>query len=430
MWKPNYFRKTIKQQEMKRHIFLLIAIAAGGIFTTNLHAQQAKPAYGVTFSGFVKNDFFFDSRQTITAREGHLLLYPANEKPDRAGEDINANPSFNFLAIQTRLAGNISGPDAFGAKTSGKIEGAFFGHTNSDINGFRLRHAFLKLNWEKTELLMGQSWHLMFNPECFPGTVSFNTGVPFHFFSRNPQIKLTHSLGPLKIAAALAAQRDFSSPGGSQSLRNSSMPEIMSRITYSVGQNFLAGIGVSYKQLVPRLHTDSLFRTNQKVSGMVAQGFFKIVTSPATIKFQGTYASNAFDGLMLGGFAVKTSSNPDPVRDYHEYTTLNNLSFWGDILTNGEKVQFGIFAGYSQNLGAEDEIKDLSQISRYSRGADIANLYRISPRVILNSNKTRFALEYERTGAAYGSSFNSKAVPQNTKMIVNNRILMSAYYFF
>ena len=416
---------------MKKLLSLFIALITGITFSAKLYAQEEEPSYGIKFSGFVKSDFFFDSRQTVTAREGHLLLYPANEKLDAAGEDINAQPSFNFLSIQTRLSGNITGPDAFGARTSGKIEGAFFGHTNSDINGFRLRHAFLKLNWEKTELLMGQTWHLMFNAECFPGTVSFNTGVPFHFFSRNPQIRLSHNIGSLKLTGAFAAQRDFSSPGGSQTLRNSAIPEVMGRLLYtSSNEKFMMGLGMSYKNVVPRLQTDSLFKTNQKVDGIIAQGFIKMVTSPLTFKFQGTYAENGYDGLMIGGFAVKQSSDPDPVRDYQEYTTLNNMSIWTDIHTNGKKLQFGLFAGYSQNIGADDEIENLGQISRYSRGSTIASLYRISPRIVFNSNKTRFALEFERTGAAYGKSFDNKGVPQDTKMVANNRILLGAFYFF
>jgi hypothetical protein len=405
---------------------VLLLITSG----SKTYAQEEEPSYGIKFSGFVKSDFFYDSRQTVAAREGHFLLYPATVKEDLAGSDINAQPSFNFLAIQTRLTGNITGPDAFGAKTSGKIEGAFFGHTNLDVNAFRLRHAFLKLNWESTELLLGQTWHMMFNTECFPGTVSFNTGVPFHFFSRNPQIRLTQSLGGLKISGALAAQRDFASPGGSTVLRNSSMPEAMARISYSADNKFFIGAGAGYKEVVPRLQTDSLYKTNQSVGGMLAQGFMKIVTSPVTFKVQGTYAENGFDGLMLGGYAIKTSSNPDPVHDYQEYTTLNTGSLWGEIHTNGKKFQVGIFAGYSKALGAEENIQDLSQISMYSRGSNIASLYRISPRVILNSNKTRFALEFERTGAEYGSSFDARGVPQNTTMVVNNRILFAGYYFF
>ena len=58
--------------------------------------------------------------------------------------DLNANPSFHILNIQTRLRGDITGPDAFGAKTSGAIEAEFFGTSESDLNGFRLRHAYVQ----------------------------------------------------------------------------------------------------------------------------------------------------------------------------------------------------------------------------------------------------------------------------------------------
>ena len=127
----------------KNILFLLLFISP---FFLKAQEKDAEKSYGIKFSGFVKNDFFFDSRQTTAVREGHFLLYPKNVDPDNDGMDINAAPSFNFLSIQTRLKGAITGPDAFGAKTSGLIEGAFFGHTDGDINGFRLRHAYMKLN--------------------------------------------------------------------------------------------------------------------------------------------------------------------------------------------------------------------------------------------------------------------------------------------
>ena len=134
---------------MKKHLLILAFILPVMIFS-----QEAKK-FGIKFSGFVKTDIFFDTRQTVDVREGHFSLYPKGEYFDINGDDINAKPCFNFLSIQTRLRGKITGPDAFGAKTSALIEGAFFGTSNGDINGFRLRHAFAKLNWTNTDLLVG-----------------------------------------------------------------------------------------------------------------------------------------------------------------------------------------------------------------------------------------------------------------------------------
>ena len=158
------------------------------IFSYVINAQEKKEEakFGITLSGFVKTDMFYDSRQTVSIREGHFLLYPDNVSLDADKNDVNAKSGFNILSIQSRLRVTATGPEVIGAKPLGVIEADFFGNENSnfsDVNGFRLRHAFVKLNWESTELLAGQYWHPMFIAESFPGTLSFNTGSPFQPFS-------------------------------------------------------------------------------------------------------------------------------------------------------------------------------------------------------------------------------------------------------
>ena len=80
--------------------------------------KKEEPKFGITFSGFVKTDFFYDSRQVVTIREGHFLLYPENQKLDLNGKDINAKDHFGILSIQSRLTGKVTGPDLLKAKTS------------------------------------------------------------------------------------------------------------------------------------------------------------------------------------------------------------------------------------------------------------------------------------------------------------------------
>ncbi|MDP3830073.1 MAG: hypothetical protein Q8Q47_02310, partial [Ignavibacteriaceae bacterium] len=171
--------------------------------TTLLTAQSSgdKAGFGISWGGFVKTDVLFDSRQNVTIREGHFLLYPENKNLDVDNKDINGESSFNMLSIQTRLTGKITAPDVLGAKTSGVLEGAFFGHTNPDINGFRLRLAFVKLQWENSSFLAGQYWHPLFITDVFANVVSFNTGVPFQPFSRNPQLRYTYKTGGTSIIA-------------------------------------------------------------------------------------------------------------------------------------------------------------------------------------------------------------------------------------
>lgn len=411
---------------MKKSILLFLALGLLACFKVSAQDDEEKK-FGIQFKGYVKNDFILDSRQVITAREGHFLLYPADEKLDIEGNDINARASFNYLSIQTRLTGVITGPDAFGAKTSGLIEGAFFGNIAPNINSFRLRHAFIKLNWPTTEVLLGQFWHLMFNTACFPGTVSFNTGAPYQFFSRNPQIRISQKLGNFKLTGSAATQLDFVSPGGSVVLRNALLPDLSGQLSYS-NDKILAGLSAGYKQVVPRLETDSLYKTTKAVGGFTAQAFFKHTTKPITYKIQATFSQNGYDGLFIGGYAVQSISDVD--RDYREYTTIDVITFWADVLTNSKKFQGGLFLGYSHNLGSTDEIEEIGMISRYTRGYDIGYMIRIAPRFIVNSGKARLAVELESTGAAYGESVNSFGVPQNTKLIFNHRILVATYYFF
>jgi len=186
---------------------LAIALVLAAAGPAAAQTEEKKPAFGITFSGFVKTDIFYDTRQTVSIREGHYLLYPKALLAGPDGDDVNDRGNFNILSVQTRLAGKITGPDALGAKTSAYIEAEFFGTSDADINGFRLRHGYLKLEWTRSELMIGQFWHPMFVVESFPDVVSFNTGAPFQPFNRSPQVRYTRRLGAVALTATALAQR-------------------------------------------------------------------------------------------------------------------------------------------------------------------------------------------------------------------------------
>jgi len=408
------------------------------ILPLSVFSQDKKESeWGISFSGFVKNDAFFDSRQTVTAREGHFLLWPSSESLDANDDDINAKSSFNILAVQSRLSGSIKGPDAFGAKTSGTIEGDFFAQANDNINLFRLRHAFVNLDWGNTQILFGQYWNPMFVTSCFPGTVSFNTGVPMQPFARNPQIRLTQSFGDFKVIAAALSQRDYTSRApdpSSDYIRNSTTPDMHLQLHYNSSM-LNAGAGIAYKTIMPRLETEANIKTDETVGGLSAIAFAKLALEPVTLKFEAVSGENIPDVLQVSGFAVESI---DGTTDKRTYTPLRNLSLWTDIHTNGEKFQLGLFAGFTKNMGLKDEMYDPGlPVPGYDRGdyifglgTNIKSLYRISPRIIFNSGKTRFALETEYTSATFGDDFDENAVPTNTHTTSNLRVLFSSYYFF
>ncbi len=431
---------------MKRNLLVVVCL----LFVTGLFSQSSdnkkKSNIKLNFSGYVKNDYFWDTRQTISAREGHFLLFPSPVKLDPDGEDINAVPNFNFLSIQTRLRVTVTGARAFNADITGKVEADFFGQLNPNINLLRLRLAYINMDWGNTVLRLGQDWIPMFITDCYPGTVSFNTGTPIQPFGRNPQIRLTQKFGKIKLIGIASSQRDYASraPVNSTStvsvasgtyMRNSMMPELSVQIHYKTankeaGTAFVAGIGGSYKSIKPLLETkslifpDSVYKTSETVAGMNGIIFMKYQAKKVTFKLEGIYGENIPDVLSIGGFLV--TDIVDSLRGTVAYAPTATMSFWTDIHTNGKKFQFGIFAGYTQNLGAKNDMVG----PVYGLGTNIANLYRVSPRVILNSGKMRFALELEYTVANYGATRDAKGVPTDLTKAANLRTLFAAYYFF
>ncbi len=401
---------------------ILTFVMIFGFFSMYGQSEKDEKSFGISFKGFVKTDLMFDTRQTVTVREGHFLLYPAAENLDSEKKDINDSPSLNMLSIQSRLTGTISAPNAFGAKTSGVLEGAFFGHSNGDINGFRLRHAYVKLDWENTTLLVGQYWSPMFITEVFPGVISFNTGVPFQPFSRNPQIRVINKFDNIVVSLTAASQRDFASPGpngaSSEYLRNAVLPILDFNLKYT-NEKVVAGIGVNYKTLKPIIDYDN-YKVDSKVGSYSAMAFAKVKFGDVTIKFEGVYGTNLNDATMLGGYAIKTIGDKGNI----EYTATKIISAWTDI-SFGPKELFGIFAGYTKNLGTED----INNGTYFSRGTNIEMIWRVSPRVQYQMGNTRFAAELEYTSAAYGTP-NNKGEVENSSNVSNLRSLIAAYLFF
>ena len=394
--------------------------------------EEKKPAFGIAFSGFVKTDIFYDTRQTVSIREGHYLLYPKALLAGPDGDDVNDRGSFNILSVQTRLAGKITGPDALGAKTSAYIEAEFFGTADADINGFRLRHGYLKLEWKRSELMIGQYWHPMFVVESFPDVVSFNTGAPFQPFNRSPQVRYTVKLGAVGLTATALAQRDFLSngPDGTTSayLRNAALPEFNLKVQYAAKNEArktetVAGLGTDVMRLAPRIVTAAGYETDESITGFAAMAFFKQKWAKATWKAEAVWGQNLHHLTMLGGYAVRNVV--DEIRLDWAYTPIGTLSMWTELMTNGPRWQAGLFAGYSKNLGASDEISG----ANYARGFSIDRLYRLSPRLVYNVGKMRFAGEAELTAASYGTP-DAFGKVREARFVHNLRLLLAAYYFF
>lgn len=400
-------------------------------------ASAAKPTvdvggFSVKFTGFVRNDFSWDSRQTLNLREGSVDLWAKDKQLDVNGNDINAVANLNMLAINSRLGMTFTGPDAWGAKTSGLLEMEWFGPSDAAVGGVRLRHAWAKLDWPKTQLAFGQFWHPLFVPECFPGVVNFNTGIPFQPFNRSPQIRLTrHLSNDLHLIVAAISQRDFTNVGinggSSEYLRNSSIPNVHAQLQLK-RSNVLAGIAFDYKIIRPRLSVGSgstLQVLDATVASTALMGYLKIIGRLATIKAEVVSGSNLTDHVMLGGFLAYGANGVEA-----SYKPVKVNSMWAEIHGNGKRVVPGLFVGYCKNAG-----NDPNAIAAYGRGIGVSgrggidNLVRISPRVEFISGKFKIGTEYEYTAAGYGTS-TSDAKVTSTETIANSRLLLTTTFAF
>ncbi len=389
---------------MKKILFLLIVLS---LPTFMLAQEKEAPKYGVKFSGFVRNDMIFNTRQVLSARaQSNVLLAPQPIVLDANDNDINAVPNFNLSSFTTRVRAKITGPESFGAKTSGLIESDFIGPNGTATFALRLRHAMFKLDWESSQLLAGQYWHPMWATECFPGTVSFGAGVPFNPLSRNPQLRYTKKFGSLSILAAAISQGMFKSKGDVMAHQNSSIPEVHLQLQFK-NDLISAGAGVNYQVLMPRTSSVVVdiagnsvsYVTDVTVPSLSYFGYVKIKAKPVTAKVYAMYGQNNDNMVMMGGYAVTDMNYTNP-EGFVEYTPYNTMSTWVDFETTGKKVKYGLFAGYAQNMGAVDSVQTSTYVGRWG---NVNSMMRVAPRVMFISGKVKLAFEVEYSTIDYAS---------------------------
>jgi len=397
---------------MKKQFFFWLTILA--ILPFISFSQTTETTFGIKWKGFVKTDYMFDTRQVTASREGHFSIIPAAESLDADGNDLNAHANFNILSIQSRLTGAITGPDFFKMKTSGLLEADFFGNSGTgldDVNGFRLRHAFVKLSNDKFDILMGQFWHPMFITESFPGVYSFNTGVPFQAFSRNPQLRFS-TKGKARLVLTAFTERDFATRGASVS--RSAVPQVNAQFQYGSTEKVLAGLGVNYKTANPGLGLDN-------VTSTAFIGFARLALGKAVWKLQGIYGQNMSDVLMIGAFATNAKG---------DFVSNNTLSVWTEIQGDiSDKGEWGLFAGYTENSGFGEAVTFSAANGFLS---NVASMYRVAPRIGFKSGSLTIGTELEYTSAQYGvldittGSIDIEAIDP----VSNVRLLLTAIYKF
>jgi hypothetical protein len=376
--------------------------------------------------GYVGNDFFYNSRQNVEMVDGIIQLFP---KPIElsAGADKNAVAQAEMLSVNSRIGIDITGTPVLGAKTSGKIEADFAGFSTT-YYVFRIRQAYMKLNWDKTELLIGQTWHPLFG-SVVPTTFSANAGAPFQPFNRSPQVRLKQNLSStLSLTAAALYEMQYASQGP--------LGTINTYMKYALAPNLFVGlenktshwtngVGVDFKSIKPDV---------KYVTSLSAVAYSQYVQSKFQLKAKATYGENLSDELMLGGYGVSKYATDSTTVE--KYTNFNNLSTWLNIVY-GTKIQVGVLVGLSQNLGTNEDLaaRKGGKYTAYGYGyydasqSVLDRLCRVAPQVSYNLPNVKFGLEYDFTAATYGTIKNNGRIT-NPYSVENHRILASICYYF
>lgn len=425
----------------KRYLVLLVGIASlKGFSQTAPAAVPVAKEWDVSMYGFIRTDYIWDTRKSAQVREYNLNLYPLDESLDANNEDLNAANASNFLSIVSRLGVKAKGPDVWGAKMSGTLEGDFFGNTEASIGLLRLRHAYVNMDWSKTSLTVGQTWYPTFIPEVFPGVANFSTGIMFNPFGWASQVKIKQNLSKeLTFALTAYKEREFTTAtanGGTQNSAsfNSVLPTIHGQFQFK-NKNWIAGLGAEYKSLQPLTASAGKVST-ETVNSTSVVGYFKYSNDKFHVKAYGITGEDMANLVMLGGFNGYTVAGQQ-----EKYVATKTTALWIDIASNGKNTAPGFFFGYTKNDGADKTLAAGETVSYYMRGINnlpttstrvVDNVWRASARVDFKQNKFRVTPELEYTKATWGTlnTNGSGAADLNQKEVGNFRAMISCVYTF
>lgn len=406
---------------------ILVATATASSFCGFAQSDDIK----VKISGYVKADYWIDTRKHSEGVDGLFSYFPLAPEYDAAGTDLNDVPTANLSALSTRLRLHVAGPDLFGAKANAIVETDFTG--TNDVALLRIRLANLTLSWKKATLIVGQAWHPFVIPQFIPRTVGINMAAPFQPFNRNPQVTYTYKFdNGFKLLGSLNYQSSYESfgPNGKSSiyLRNALLPNLDFQVSKAFGKSTL-GVAYDYKMLRPAISNvgadGKKYKNSNTVSSSSFLAYYNYTSDKLFVLVKQIYAENMSEFLMQGGYAV---SSTNPLTGVQEYTpskgssTLLNISY-------GTQYRIGGTFGYFANGGFKDNIQ--KGASTYTRAVDLKQLYRIAPHFIYTNKNLMLSFEAEYNRAYWGKvNYDDKGKIVDANAVNGFRFLTSLQYNF
>ena len=484
---------------MKRNIVILVlcslilvpALAQDSVKVAKKEAVKSHLKQHFKPYGFIRNYFTYDSRESISGT-GDLYNYQPrdnawNTDDPALREDLNANSTFRFLSLTTRVGLNIVGYKWRNTEFSGKIEADFFAalssknsannpafsgtHSVSGVAQFRLRQAYVALGWDslpmlggkdyaRVDLTIGQTWHPMAADLC--DVISLASGAPFGPFNRSPMVKMDARLGKyFTLTAAGLWQMQYMSTGpiaqAADYMLYGKTPEAYLGFSiHDKGWIFRAGADVlSIKPRNIGTVKDANGKdVNVSVKDRITTAspflYLQYKKGEFSVKAKTIFAEAGEHMNLDGGYGVK-AKNAD---GSWEYTPLRNSATWLSLVYGGkvgkqedkhpQKLQGILFAGYIENLGTKEKLYDADN-DGWADGAlytarpnNMNRMWRLSPTLLYTVGKFQVGLEYEVTSVQYGQfdANNAKHVSlnglaqDNLHWVTNHRVqLMTKYNF-
>ncbi|MFI3320706.1 MAG: DcaP family trimeric outer membrane transporter [Rikenellaceae bacterium] len=411
---------------MKRLYNLLILSLLVGMVSPVL-SQNSKPDFN--FYGFVRSDFYYDSRVSAAAFHDIFYLYPLDESLDSQGVDLNDDAASSFFAFITRLGVDISGKKIGSADATAKVEVDFGGYGSYNYL-LRLRHAYLNLAWKGGHsLLVGQTWHPLFGT-VMPTMCNVSTGAPFQPFSRAPQVRYSYRTGGWNFLVAALSQLQYTSSGpegtSAQYMMDGCTPELYAGFDYYNG-GWQFGGGVDLTTIAPRTESvcnGETYKVDERLTSLSGEVHMRYHNKMWNINAKSILASSLDHMAMLGGYGV---TSDDPITGEQEYTPLKNSTSWLNI-TYGNRWKPSVFVGYTKNLGSSESLVSADKI--YGRGTNIDQLLGVNLAMTYNIPNFSVGVEYSTSTAWYGDINLDSGKVENTHDITNNRIVGIVTYFF
>jgi len=414
-----------------KKVFVSLALLVG--VSGSLFAQ--KKGFDYKFYGQVRTDLFYNTRSNSETVDGLFYMYPLDEVKDPNGHDLNGVGNGNFYTLYTRLGVDVAGPMLGKAKTSAKVEVDFRG-SGTTYSLFRIRHVYFNLDWGKSALLVGQTWHPLYG-DVAPEILNLNMGAPYQPFSRAPQIRYRFTAKNFMLTAAAVWQSQYLSVGpktntpgetGTQKsqefIKKSCIPEFYLGMDYK-RLGLIAGAGVHVSSITPRMQsemTDATYFVNERVTGVSGEAHVKYTHNDWLVSGKTVLGTNLTQTSTVGGYGIVSI---DENTGKQQYAPLRVSSTWVNV-AYGKKWRPALFFGYLKNLGASKEVA----YGTLGTGTKLDQLFTGTAELTYNIPHWKFGAEYSLCNAWYGDDFNAKAKAISSHSVMNHRFVFTAIFQF